>query len=196
MNNEFEWRNEMRKLGGPVEPARDLWPSVAARIAGTPAQMPARPRRRQVAWFAIAATVIVAIGAGTTAYRWQRSTPAASVPGVMHEDVTAVPDGAQTPGRSPSAAEAMDGRERPPGTSLGNANTAQAPSGPERPRTALDWAVPADPQLAATVQNLDSASAQLQDALEQRPDAVFLVGLLNRTNAQRLRLMRKSPYAG
>jgi hypothetical protein len=63
-------------------------------------------------------------------------------------------------------------------------------------RTALDWAVPADPQLAATVQNLDSASAQLQNALEQRPDAVFLVGLLNRTNAQRLRLMRKSPYAG
>jgi hypothetical protein len=174
MNNEFEWRNEMRKLGGPVEPAGDLWPSIAARIAGTPAQMPARPRRRQVGWFAIAATVIVAIGAGTTAYRWQSSTP----------------------GRSPSAAEATDGRERPPGTSLGNAKTAQAPSGPERPRTALDWAVPADPQLAATVQNLDSASAQLQDALEQRPDAVFLVGLLNRTNAQRLRLMRKSPYAG
>jgi hypothetical protein len=174
MNNEFEWRNEMRKLGGPVEPVRDLWPSIAARIAGTPAQMPARLRRRQVGWFAIAATVIVAIGAGTTAYRWQPSAP----------------------GRSPSAAEAMDGRERPPGQSPGSASTAQASDGRERSRTALDWAVPADPQLAATVQNLDSASAQLQDALEQRPDAVFLVGLLNRTNAQRLRLMRKSPYAG
>jgi len=69
MNNEFEWRNEMRKLGGLVEPARDLWPSIAARIAGMPAQMPARPRRRQVGWFAIAATVIVVVGAGTTAYR-------------------------------------------------------------------------------------------------------------------------------
>jgi hypothetical protein len=174
MNNEFEWRNEMRKLGGPVEPARDLWPSIAARIAGMPAQMPARPRRRQVSWFAIAATVIVVIGAGATAYRWQHSAP----------------------GRSPSAAEAMDGRERPPGKSPGSASTVQASDGPERPRTALDWAVPADPQLAATVQNLDTASAQLQEALEQRPDAVFLVGLLNRTNAQRLRLMRKSPYAG
>jgi hypothetical protein len=176
MNNEFEWRNEMRKLGGPVEPARDLWPSIAARIAGTPAQMPARPRRRQVGWFAIVATVIVVVGAGTTAYRWQRSTPAASVPSVVHEDVTAVPDGAQAQPNPPRAVATMDSREGM--------------------RTALDWAVPADPQLAATVQNLDSASAQLQNALEQRPDAVFLVGLLNRTNAQRLRLMRKSPYAG
>jgi hypothetical protein len=66
----------------------------------------------------------------------------------------------------------------------------------DAPRTALDWAVPADPALAASAQNLDDASAQLQDALEQRPDAVFLVGLLNRTNAMRLRLMRKSPYSG
>jgi hypothetical protein len=191
MNNEFEWRNEMRKLGGPVEPVRDLWPSIAARIVGTPAQMPARPRRRQVGWFAIAATVIVAIGAGTTAYRWQPSAPGRSPSAAEAMDGRERP-----PGRSPSAAEAMDGRERPPGQSPGSASTAQASDGRERSRTALDWAVPADPQLAATVQNLDSASAQLQDALEQRPDAVFLVGLLNRTNAQRLRLMRKSPYAG
>ena len=63
-------------------------------------------------------------------------------------------------------------------------------------RTPLDWAVPADPALVASAQNLDDASAQLQDALEQRSDAVFLVGLLNRTNAMRLRLMRKSPYSG
>jgi hypothetical protein len=180
MNNEFEWRNEMRKLGGPVEPARDLWPSIAARIAGMPAQVPVRPRRRQIGWFAIAATVIVAVGAGTTAYRWQRSTAVASATRVAQADVTA-PDGAQP---------------QPPGKSPGSASTTQASDVPDRPRTALDWAVPADPQLAATVQNLDSASAQLQDALEERPDAVFLVGLLNRTNAQRLRLLRKSPYAG
>jgi hypothetical protein len=56
--------------------------------------------------------------------------------------------------------------------------------------------MPDDPTLAASAQNLDNASAQLQDALEQRPDAVFLVGLLNRTNSMRLRLLRKSPNAG
>jgi hypothetical protein len=62
-------------------------------------------------------------------------------------------------------------------------------------RTALDWAVPANPTLATAAHDLDSASADLQQALEQRPDAVFLVGLLNRTNGQRMRLLRE-PYAG
>jgi type VI protein secretion system component VasK len=173
MNNEFEWRNEMRKLGGAVEPARDLWPSIAARIAGMPAMVPARPRRRQFGWIAIAAAVIVAVGAGTTAYRWQRSAPAASALSVAQVDVAAPNRVQATSNPPPAVAPAAD-----------------------LPRTALDWAVPADPQLAASVHNLDTASAQLQDALEQHPDAVFLVGLLNRTNAQRLRLMRKSPYAG
>lgn len=58
--------------------------------------------------------------------------------------------------------------------------------------TPLSWAVPADPTLAAAAQDLDHAGAQLQRALEQHPDAVFLVGLINRTNAQRMRLMRES----
>lgn len=161
MNNEFQWRNEMRKLGGPVEPDRDLWPAIAARVVAAPAALPAGTRHRAAGWMAMAATVLVAVGAATTAYRWQR--------------VTVVP--AQT-------AVAQVQTPVPVATA------------PERPSTALDWAMPSDPQLAATAQDLDSASAQLQDALEQRPDAVFLVGLLNRTNAQRLRLMRKSPYAG
>ena len=33
MNNEFEWRSEMRKLGAGVEPTRDLWPTIAAQLA-------------------------------------------------------------------------------------------------------------------------------------------------------------------
>jgi hypothetical protein len=167
MNSEFEWRNEMRKLGGAVDPARDLWPSIAARIASAPAETTAHTRRRFAGWMAIAATVIVAIGAGTTAYRWQRSAPI--VPRVVQTQ---------------------------PGAPVQPVPPAATPATTELPRTALDWAIPADPQLAQTAQGLDTASAQLQDALEQRPDAVFLVGLLNRTNAQRLRLMRKSPYAG
>lgn len=62
-------------------------------------------------------------------------------------------------------------------------------------RTPLDWAVPKNPALAAAAHDLDDASAQLQRALEQHPDAVFLVGLLNRTNAQRMRLLRE-PFTG
>jgi len=164
MNNEFQWRNEMRKLGGPVEPARDLWPSIAARIAAAPADVAVVSPRHHLGWLALAATVIVAVGSTVSAYRWQRVDTQPASP-----TVTARP---ATPQPVPAAAST------------------------ELQRTALEWAVPSDPQLAATAQNLDAASAQLQDALERHPDAVFLVGLLNRTNAQRLRLMRKSPYAG
>ncbi len=63
------------------------------------------------------------------------------------------------------------------------------------PQAALDWAVPANPTLATAAHELDHASVQLQQALEQRPDAVFLVSLINRTNAQRMRLLRE-PAAG
>jgi hypothetical protein len=167
MNHEFEWRNQMRKLGGPVEPARDLWPAIAARLEGA-ATRTGRARRRRVAWIAIAASLLVAFGAGLGVHRWQRS-PASSSP-----DATVAAVSSPT---TPAAA----------------ARTPRADT--EAPRTPLDWAVPDDPALAATAQHLDDASAQLQDALEQRPDAVFLVGILNRTNAMRLRLMRRSPHS-
>ena len=162
MNNEFEWRNQMRKHAGPIEPARDLWPAIAVRLATTSVSH-RRSRRSQIGWLAIAATLVVAGGAGLTAYRWQRA---------LHAPVT-------TAAVQPDAAQPVAGSAAP---------------APEL--TPLDWAMPDDPALAATAQNLDNASAQLQDALEQRPDAVFLVGLLNRTNSMRLRLLRKPPNAG
>src|SRR5512142_998142 len=166
MNHEFEWRNEMRKLGGPVDPARDLWPQIAARLdAAPPATLPVR--RRYTGWIALAATLVAALGAGFLALDHPQSRPA-----------TAPATPASNTATTPAAAT--------PATGTSDAA--------KTPRTALDWAVPADPALVASAQHLDSASAQLQDALEQRPDAVFLVGLLNRTNAMRLRLMRKSPY--
>ena len=166
MNNEFLWRNQMRKQAEAVEPARDLWPAIAARLNAT-ATSHRRSRRSRIGWLAIAATLVVAGGAGLTAWRWQRAVPVPAPVAMTATDVQQV------------AAQPV-------------ANSA-APA-PEL--TALDWAVPDDPMLAASAQNLDNASAQLQDALEQRPDAVFLVGLLNRTNSMRLRLLRKSPNAG
>lgn len=142
MNNEFEWRNEMRKLNGPIEPARDLWPQIASSLA---MQQPRRPRLLRVG-MAIAATLVVVCAAGLIAQR------------VLQRSGQTVTDAVI-------------------------------------PRTALEWAQPANPAFASAAQDLDGASAQLQQALEQRPDAVFLVGLLNRTNGQRVRLLRSS-YAG
>ena len=160
MNSEFQWRNEMRKLDGPEEPARDLWPAIAARIASTSIEVPTVRHRRGVRWMAIAAALVVAIGAGVTTYRWQSQ---------QRVEVIAT---TRQPALTPEIAA------------------------DQLPHTALEWAVPDDPALARTAENLDTASAQLQSALEQRPDAVFLVGLLNRTNSMRLRLLRKSSDAG
>jgi len=142
MNTEFQWRSEMRKLGGSVEPAHDLWPNIAAQIA---TRSTAR-NRLQVA-FAIAATLVIAVGAGLAARRGNWQTPST------------------------------------------DSNMASAP-------TAMDWAQPRDARLAAAARDLDDASAQLQQALEQHPDAVFLVGLLNRANGQRMRLLRQTSYTG
>lgn len=150
MNNEFEWRNEMRKLGGPVAPENDLWSGIAARIQTQPQSIVSkRPHRARIA-FALAASLIVAIGAGVIGQRILRAP----------------------------------------------ANTPAVSLDSDKSTTALEWAQPANPKLAVAAQDLDLASAQLQDALEKRPDAVFLVGLLNRTNSQRVRLMRQAPYAG
>jgi hypothetical protein len=53
-----------------------------------------------------------------------------------------------------------------------------------------------DPRLAGANIVLDAAHSELQDALDQHPDAVFLVSLLNRTNAQRMKLERFGSKAG
>jgi hypothetical protein len=53
-----------------------------------------------------------------------------------------------------------------------------------------------DPRLAGANIVLDAAHSELQQALEQHPDAVFLVSLLNRTNAQRMKLEQFGAKAG
>jgi hypothetical protein len=53
-----------------------------------------------------------------------------------------------------------------------------------------------DPRLAGADIVLDAAHSELQQALEQHPDAVFLVSLLNRTNAQRMKLEQFGTKAG
>ncbi|WP_313913718.1 hypothetical protein [Tahibacter sp.] len=47
-----------------------------------------------------------------------------------------------------------------------------------------------DPRLAAASVELDAAADEIRQMLQQQPDAVFLVGLLNRTNERRLKLAR------
>jgi hypothetical protein len=60
----------------------------------------------------------------------------------------------------------------------------------------LDRVAGSDPRLAGAAVVLDAAHAELEQALEQDPGAVFLVGLINRNNAQRMRLARFALKAG
>lgn len=148
IDNEFAWRNELRKLGGDAEPQRDLWPQIATRIAMRPVT------QRWRMGLGLAATLIVAIGVAALAWRTQSASTIPLVATTPHHAASVSADNAP-----------------------------------------LAWAVPADPALAAASRDLDNASVQLQQALETHPQAVFLVGLLNRTNAERMRLLRQAPSA-
>ena len=53
-----------------------------------------------------------------------------------------------------------------------------------------------DPRLIGAAAVLDAAHAELEQALDQRPDAVFLVSLLNRTRARRTQLDHFGASAG
>lgn len=55
---------------------------------------------------------------------------------------------------------------------------------------ARQLAAAGDPRLASAEVVLDAANQELDQALQQQPDAVFLVGLINRTHAQRRKLAR------
>jgi hypothetical protein len=66
----------------------------------------------------------------------------------------------------------------------------------EQIERARELASTGDPRLAGAEVVIDSASEELEQALQQRPDAVFLVGLINRTQAQRRKLARLGITAG
>lgn len=66
----------------------------------------------------------------------------------------------------------------------------------EQIQRAREMAASADPRLVSAEVVLDSASSELNNALAQQPEAVFLVGLINRTHAQRRKLARLGLDAG
>lgn len=66
----------------------------------------------------------------------------------------------------------------------------------EQIERARELALTGDPRLASAEVVLDTATGELEQALQQQPDAVFLVGLINRTHAQRRKLARLGMHAG
>jgi hypothetical protein len=66
----------------------------------------------------------------------------------------------------------------------------------ERINRAHQLANTGDPRLAGAEVVVDAANEELELALQQQPDAVFLVGLINRTHAQKRKLARLGLNAG
>jgi hypothetical protein len=66
----------------------------------------------------------------------------------------------------------------------------------EQIERARELALTGDPRLASAEVVIDTATGELEQALQQQPDAVFLVGLINRTHAQRRKLARLGMHAG
>lgn len=75
--NEFEWLKQTRALDVPVEPRRDLWPGIAARIAAAAPRRRRSPRLMLAAASAAAALVVGGIGA-RLALETAANAPAAS----------------------------------------------------------------------------------------------------------------------
>ncbi|HEX7129952.1 MAG TPA: hypothetical protein VF217_07750 [Rhodanobacteraceae bacterium] len=76
MNLHFEDRQKLRALAQPVEPRRDLWPAIAARI-----EMQSRAPQRRVRWLAVAASLAcAAVIAGAIGIRALHSPQPADTP--------------------------------------------------------------------------------------------------------------------
>lgn len=94
----------------------------------------------------------------------------------------------------------LEGRQPPASPPVADATAPVERLQPARvsPSEAVDIARArgSDPRVLGASLVLDSAQDELAQALEQRPDAVFLVSLLNRTHAQRMKLERFGASAG
>ncbi|WP_166206656.1 hypothetical protein [Cognatiluteimonas telluris] len=146
----------LRRLRADRMPEHDLWPAIAASIAGdarpTRTPWPGRRSRRVVPW-AIAASCLLALGA---AWQWQPSRPAdARAQLITHE--------AQAMTREYQGALQVIARSAPA-------------------------SVEGDPAL----HELDDSAAQIRRALQQDPDARFLLDRLRRTYAMRLELTQRA----
>ncbi len=168
--SEFEWQRQFRTLAQPREPQNDLWTGIAA---GITLQQSSARRVSPMRW-AWAAVAILCVGLGSVlvAQQYMTQKEPHTIAGVTAPASRSLPI---------AATLSSDGNDR---------------LAPRLSRTALDWASPSERHLRGAARELDSATAELQQAMEMRPDAVFLVGLLNRTNAQRMRLTRLSATAG
>jgi hypothetical protein len=155
--SELEYRRALRAMPREIEPARDLWPAIEARLRAQSV-----PPRRRPAWLlpALAAGVAAATLAITLqllpAARSPRDVAAAPAWSVREADlIKADLDAALVSAGAPGIAEYT----RAPGLAL-----------------------------SASLRELDSAQAELDQALRLNPDSTFLLDRMRRVQQQKARL--------
>jgi len=170
---EAELRMALRGLRQDVEPGRDLWPGIAARIAALPRQAHVArppPRQRWLLPLATAASLLLAVGVA-----WKMQPPA-TAPAVSGAAIAATAAGAGR--RAPLV-------QREAATLTVQYRAALRELEPQ--------AVPAgwQPGLDA----LDRSAAEIRDALRRDPDSRLLLQRLRDTYTRRLALSRRALYA-
>ena len=167
--NDFELLRDLRAMRRPVEPAADLWPAIAARIAPAAGAGPV-PRRPM--WpEALAASLVLGLGALLAFGGFAGRALDAPSPSMA----------AATDGRLPwSVREALTLDAAYAGALAEARRAAPAPRG----------------EVLRADRELEAAQRALADALAQQPDAVHLLDLLRRTHEQRLRLAQRQASMG
>ena len=163
--DETDLRRRLRGLPRDIEPSRDLWPGIAARLSPQVADAPRASRRPWFAGLAIAASLCVAMG---LAYTLRPASTPADAPAPV---ASASPDG---------ASDALLSREADAMTLEYEAALRQFEGA----------AMPA--ALRPALATLDRSALEIRGALADDPDAVFLLEQLRRTYARRVTLTQRA----
>ena len=163
--NDFRW--QLRQLPREREPSRDLWPAIAAAIgAANPriaaALHQAAPRESSSRWWRWTSAIAAALVLASIGLSLAK-------PGLLHFVVLS---------RSNSE-HALVLKEADAIRNHYQAELAQFRDSP----------VPED--FVDTLRELDASAANIRNALDSRPDAVFLLGQLRHTYARRLELTQR-----
>lgn len=159
--HDFRWR--LRRLPREHEPARDLWPAIAAAIGAPDARANASakisPRKsRWLRWTSAVAAAVLFAGVGLSLSR----------PNLL---------------RSLHAPRSSEHRLV--------LKEADAIGKHYKAELAQFRDVPVPTDFAAALRELDTSAEGIRSALDSRPDAVFLLGQLRHTYARRLQLTQR-----
>ncbi|WP_240126684.1 hypothetical protein [Thermomonas alba] len=174
-------RLALRGLRREIDPGRDLWPEIAARLqaqGATPPPTRLRSHRRGWQWpLALAASLALAlglawqlrpgvtVGSGSPQSATQAPMPAASTIAVAADTHAALPPEAALLTRHYEAALAEIGLRQVP----------------------VSW--------QPGMQALDRSAEQIRQALREQPDSRLLLERLRQTYARRIALARRALYA-